>query len=563
MSAPFCTLPFTARQLLIAALVGASGIVQAGDPRPNFVIVMVDDMGYSDPGCYGGEVETPNLDRLAEDGVRFRQFYNCARCCQTRASMLTGAYPHRVGMKEFGRTMDTSVPTLAENLRENGYATSMVGKWHLSELPRTKNENRRILWMNHELDLRRPFAEIDSYPTRRGFEKFYGIVWGVVDHFDPFSLVDGETPVAEVPDDFYFTDAITDRAVADLKGFTAADKPFFLYVAYTAPHWPIHARPEDIAKYSGRYRDGWEALRHERFQRQQEIGLVDDQTQLGPISARQPAWDGLSEDDRDFEAHKMAVHAAMVDRVDQGLGKIVEQLRKNGQLENTVLVFLSDNGASPEIPGGAGYDRNGGTRDGRTAFRDHMLRQPQNRDKLGSEESYTGIGSSWASAVNTPLRFWKAESYEGGCRTPMVVHWPTGLGDRNGAWVDTIGHVMDLAPTFYDLAGADPQAGTLQDGVSLAAAFQGEELTPDRTLYFDHGAGRGVREGQWKASKRNQNGWELFDLQSDPGETNNVAADHAEVLDNLVAKWRRWVQTAEEKPTGAVAHRHVDDATAK
>ncbi|QDV73966.1 arylsulfatase [Botrimarina mediterranea] len=545
--------------VLLGACLLAPGVAMAAEARPNILVVMIDDMGYSDPGCFGGEVKTPNLDALAADGVRLRQFYNCARCCQTRASMLTGAYPHRVNMKEFGRTMDMTVPTVAENLRDSGYATAMVGKWHLSELPRTRNENRRILWMNHEIDLPIPFVEEGSYPTDRGFERFYGIVWGVVDHFDPFSLVEGKTPVAEVPDDFYFSDAITDRAVADLDEFAGGEKPFFLYVAYTAPHWPLHARPEDIAKYKNRYQAGWEALRKERFDRQQAIGLIEEETPRGAISGRGGDWDNLSEADREFEADKMAVHAAMVDRVDQGIGKIVEQLRKNGQLDNTVLVFLSDNGASPEIPQAAGYDRNGGTRDGRTALRDGALRKPENRDKLGTDESYTGIGASWASATNTPLRFWKAESYDGGCRTPVVIHWPTGLGDRDGAWVDTVGHVIDLAPTFYELAQAQPQSGTLQDGVSLAATFRGEEQSIDRTLYFDHGAGRGVRQGDWKASKRGQGDWELFNLAVDPGETNNLAREKPEVLEGLIAQWAEWIKTAEQKPASSLAH-HTADA---
>ena len=272
---------------IVAAVVSAAAAAwprpataAAGDDRPNIMVVVVDDMGYSDPGCYGGEIQTPNIDRLAEDGLRFTQFYNCSRCCQTRASLLTGAYPHHVGMREFGRTMDTSVPTLAENLRDGGYATAMVGKWHLSELPATKNDARRILWMNHELDLGIPFGELASYPTRRGFQQFYGIIWGVVNHFDPFSLTDGETPVPSVPEDFYFTDAISQRAVDYIHGFADADKPFFLYVAYTAPHWPIQARPQDIAKYQGRYKDGWEALRQERFaQVGRVVGLEVDGTQ--------------------------------------------------------------------------------------------------------------------------------------------------------------------------------------------------------------------------------------------------------------------------------------------
>ena len=271
----------------------AGVVYAAADSRPNILVIVVDDMGYSDPGCYGGEIETPSIDNLASKGIRFTQFYNCSRCTSTRASLLTGAYPHRVGMREFGLTMDKNVPTLAENLRDSGYATAMVGKWHLSELPTTRSEAERILWINHELDLDRPFAEKDSYPLQRGFEKFYGVIWGVVNHFDPFSLMDEDKPVKEVPDDFYMTDAVSDRSIDYLRELSQQDKPFFLYVAYTAPHWPIQARPEEIAKYKERYTSGWNELRRERFARQQELGLFASENPLGELSGDGRIWESL------------------------------------------------------------------------------------------------------------------------------------------------------------------------------------------------------------------------------------------------------------------------------
>ncbi|MCO6047124.1 arylsulfatase [Aeoliella sp. ICT_H6.2] len=512
----------------------------ATNDRPNFVVIMVDDMGFSDPGCYGGEINTPNIDRLASDGLRFTQFYNCSRCCQTRASLLTGAYPERVGMRDFGRSMDTDVPTLAENLRRGGYATSMSGKWHLTELPAKPTGAQRILWMNHELQLKRPFGNKATYPTRRGFENFYGIIWGVVDHFDPFSLTDGETPVADVPDDYYATDAITSHAAQYIEDAVDTDKPFFLYVAYTAPHWPIQAPAADISKYHGKYSDGWQSLRQQRFARQQELGLFDTSVPLGELSGRSPEWDNMSPEDREFEAAKMEVHAAMVDRVDQGIGKLIAELKRSGVYENTCILFLSDNGASPEIPGGPGYDRYSGTRDGRTAWRDAKLRRPENRAKLGTEESYTGIGHTWASAVNTPLRYWKMESYDGGCRTPMIVHWPQGIANRRGEFVADVGHVIDIAPTLYELSGVQPVAETLCDGTSLAPVLAGEPTLEPRHLFFQHGNGAGVRYGKWKASKRSGENWELFDLSQDPGETTNLASSHPEQLDELLSAWNTW-----------------------
>lgn len=513
--------------------------------RPNFVVVLVDDMGYSDPGCYGGEIETPNLDRLAAEGVRFSEFYNCARCTPTRASLLTGAYAHRVGMKDFGQTMDTKAPTVAENLRDAGYATAMVGKWHLTALPRTENDAERIRWMNHELDLDIPFGELASYPLHRGFDRFWGIIWGVVNHFDPFSLTDGDEPVTEAPgEDFYMTDAVTDYAIDYLRDLSTDSKPFFLYVAYTAPHWPIHAPEETIAKYQNRYDEGWDKLREERFARQQEIGLFDQAVPLGDLSAGEGKWEEKSSKERRYLAEKMAVHAAMVDRVDVGLGRILEELRRSGEMDNTVILFMSDNGTSPEIPGPPGYDRYSGTRDGRGALREHELKKGDNIRKLGSDESYTGVGAPWASASNTPLRFWKAESYDGGCRTPLVVHWPSGLKTAPGSIVSDVGHVIDIAPTCYELAGVTPRSGTFADGVSLAPVLAGESLQGDRLLYFEHESGRGVRAGKWKASKRHGQDWELFDILADPGETSNLAGEHPQKLERLKNAWSSWAEQA-------------------
>jgi arylsulfatase len=530
--------------LLWGGAVLAAGATKAAESatadRPNILVIVTDDMGYSDLGCYGGEIHTPHVDQLAAGGLRFSQFYNCARCCPTRASLLTGAYPERVGMGQFGRTMDKSVPTLAENLRASGYATAMMGKWHLTQLPVTDSPEKRIRWMNHQLDLGIPFGELASYPTRRGFDQFYGIIWGVVSHFDPFSLTDGDAPVRSVPADFYLTDAISDRSVDCIRAFAESDQPFFLYVAFTAPHWPIQAPEEEIAKYRNRYRDGWSSLRHERFQRQSELGLFDALPPLGPVSGERRRWDRFADHEREHLARKMEVHAAMVDRIDQGIGRIVAGLQNTGQLDNTVIFFLSDNGASPEIPGPPGYDRHSGTRDGRVALRDAELQQPEHRAKLGSDESYTGIGREWASAVNTPLRYWKAESYEGGCRTPLVVHWPRGIKERVGRFTPSIGHVIDLSPTCLDLAGAEPRPGTLQDGLSLLPVLTGQQTITERTLYFEHEDGRGIRRNNWKAAKRGGREWELFDLTQDPGETRNLADANPELLKSLIDDWSNW-----------------------
>lgn len=510
-------------------------------------------MGYSDVGCYGGEIATPHINRLADGGLRFSQFYNCARCCPTRASLLTGAYPHRVGLADNGRTMSPEAPTLADRLKAAGYETAMAGKWHLSELAATDDEQQRIRWMNHQQDLGIPFADKSTYPIRRGFDRYYGVIWGVVNFFDPFSLVEGDRPVADVPDDFYLTDAITDYAVRTIGDFAKTDEPFFLYVAHTAPHWPIHARPEDIAKYQGRYDAGWDALRKQRFERQVELGLFDDETPLDEVITRGPQWDERSKREQAYLADKMEVHAAMVDRVDQGVGRILAALEETDQLDDTLIFFLSDNGASPEIPGQPGYDRYAETRDGRRALREAQLQQADNRIKLGSDESYTGIGPAWANAVNTPLRYWKKESYEGGCRTPLIVHWPAGLKTQNGAICRQVGHVMDIAPTCLELAGvddaqADQKHDFAMDGKPLTPLLRGKSRQGHETLFFEHAGGKGARRGDWKIAALGRGDWELFNLAVDPGETSNLANEHPDLLRSLTSSWRAWHEHVTNKP---------------
>jgi arylsulfatase len=470
-------------------------------------------------------------------------------------------------MADFGRTMDLDVPTIAERLKAGGYQTALMGKWHLSELPESPSGSDRLKWLNHQVELPIPFAKPESLPTHRGFDKFYGIVWGVADHFDPFSLCENDIPVRSVPKDFYLTDAIAAHSAKFVRDASAAGKPFFLYAAFEAPHWPIQARAEDIAKYHGKYDNGWDEMRKQRFRRQVELGLFDASAPLGDVITQGPVWRRLPDEKHAYLAGKMEVHAAMVDRVDQGIGHIVESLRDARQLDNTVIFFLSDNGASPEIPGEPGYDRSGQTRDGRPMLRDAELQMAENRGKLGSEESYTGIGPAWASATNTPLRYWKMESYEGGCRTPLVIHWPAGLKLAPGSISHEVGHVIDIAPTCLDLANVDTVGDFKMDGVSLAPVLAGRPLDVNRTLFFAHGLGRGVRREQWKASKLEGHGWELFNLDVDPGETHDISGDKPEVLNSMVrelADWRRTVSQERQirEPSKAAVERPSSGAEA-
>jgi arylsulfatase A-like enzyme len=510
--------------------------------RPNIVLILTDDMGFSDAGCYGGEIHTPNLDKLAANGLRFTQFYNCARCCPTRASLMTGQYPHKVGLAQNGRSLTRNGITIAEALKHAGYNTAMAGKWHLSFTPTLKDSKLHQKWLDHQYDPGRPFAPPETYPVNRGFDKHYGVIWGVIDHFDPFSLVEGTQAIKTIPEDYYFTDAVTAKSVEYLREMSRSDQPFFLYVAHCAPHWPLHARPEDIEKYKDTYKEGWERLRRDRYRRMLKMQLFNkDSTPLPPIQDRGTKWDQLSEEQQTFQAAKMSVHAAMVDRVDQSIGQVVKTLEETGQLDNTVIFFLIDNGASPEVPTRPGYDRSAQTRDGRP-IRYKGFSQP------GPETTYTGIGPAWASASNTPFRYWKKESYEGGCHTPLIVHWPAGLKARPGSITEEVGHAIDIMPTCLELAGVRYPAKyqdhvlTPLDGKSLVPILTGGTRKGHDTLYFEHMGGRAVRRGRWKIVALKDEPWRLYDLAEDRTETNDLAGKFPERVQSMSGAWEQWAK---------------------
>src|SRR5690606_7011983 len=428
------------------------------ESRPNIIIIMADDLGYSDLGCYGGEIETPNIDFLAKEGVRFKQFYNTSRCCPSRAALLTGQYNHMAGIGEMttatdqpgyqGYLTDNTV-TLAEVLKTSGYQTAMVGKWHVSNTIVQDDATEQLKWLNHQTTYPL-FSPIDQYPTRRGFDKYFGTIWGVVDFFDPFSLVNGEEAVKSVPVDYYHTDALNDTAVAYIENFSE-DKPFFMYLAHNAPHWPLQALPEDIAKYKDTYQAGWEAIRKERYQRMVELGLIDPKTE--PLSERllsEESWE--NNPDKEWDAHAMAVHAAMVDRMDQGIGRVIDKLKERNMLDNTIIFFLSDNGASPEnaMRYGPGFDRPSETRTGET------IHYPVEKDVLpGPQTTFTSFGPNWANVANTPRREAKAQSFEGGVRTPMIAFLPQSMkAERGSINGQHVGHIMDFMNTLIEIGKA-------------------------------------------------------------------------------------------------------------
>ena len=544
----------------LAALCTTRLCIAQADPnprRPNIVLVLADDLGYSDLGCYGSEIRTPHLDALAARGLRFTQFYNTSRCCPTRASLLTGLYPHQAGIGRM--TMDAggrfpgyrgvlgrNTVTVAEALRTAGYRTAMVGKWHVSPTVEGPGHMNRLA----NRQIADTFSDLATYPTARGFERYYGNIWGVVNYFDPFSLVDGTAPVREVPEDFYITDALTDRAARYVDEFAPGAKggtPFFLYVAHVAPHWPLHAPEADVDGYVETYKAGWDSVRAARHARQAGLGLRPPGDLPPPPPNRAKTWD--DNPDRDWLARAMATHAAMVTRMDDGVGRLVKKLEQAGVLDDTLILFLSDNGASPEAYERPGFDRPAETRDGR-----RITYPPDKTVPPGREDTFFGFGPGWANVANTPLRGWKADPYEGGICTPLIAHWPRAMGDRGGAVTPQVGHVIDVMPTCLELAGAAYPAevnGTPVppvEGKSLLPVLRGGRREGHDTIAWEHFNGRALRRGDWKLVARANRRWELYDLSNDRTEQHDLAAAHPDRVKEMSEAWGQWARRANVYP---------------
>lgn len=542
---------------------------KAAPPRPNIIVILADDMGFSDAGCYGGEINTPNINYLAQNGIRFTNFYNTSRCCPTRASLLTGLYNHQAGIGKMTDAEDepgylghitTNAVTLAEVLKTAGYHTAMSGKWHVSNTNGRPDPKDQLAWLDHHKEYPE-FSPIEQYPTSRGFERYFGTIWGVVDYFDPFSLVSGTKPIPSVPKNYYHSDAINDTAVAYIKDYAKQKQPFFLYVAENAPHWPLMAKPQDIAKYKDTYKGGWDAIREARYQKMIKLGLIDPKTtKLSERWHNDLKWE--NNPDKDWDAKAMSVHAAMIDCMDQGIGRIIAALKQTGQLDNTLIVFLSDNGASAESAAGygPGFDRPSETRDGR------KIDYSTKKDNIpGSETVYSSIGERWANVANTPYRLWKAESYEGGLHTPMIAFWPKGITAPKGGFSKQVGHVMDFMTTFAELAGATyPKTYKGHDipttpGVSLVPAFKGHVVAGHTELFNEHFQARYVREGDWKLVSTNDRNWHLFNLAEDRSETNDLKAQYPDKVKAMDSLWQQWANTHKVFPKPTPKKRNKKD----
>ena len=510
--------------ILIAALA-----TEALAARPNILLILADDLGWSDLGCYGGEIRTPNLDSLAQGGIRFTQFYNSARCCPSRASILTGLYPQQAGFPEFAGTLSPNSVTIPEVLRAAGYRTYMVGKWHLNE--KTK-------------------------PTERGFDEFYGMLggyntcWSENPHYTRWPQ--GRAKRVYAPDKFYSTDVFADYALDFIADGKQSGKPWFLYLAFNAPHFPLHAPESEILKYEALYAQGWDKIREARLARLKELGLVSKEVSLTPRSTNppnrvngktgwankeNPAWDSIPTDRRANLARRMAVYAAMVDRMDQAVGRVVAELKRNGQFENTVIFFLSDNGACAEWDPW-GFDGSSGPV--------NILHTGAALKTVGGPASYVSYGSGWANACNTPWRLYKHYAHEGGTRTPLILHWPAGLKAKAGSLYVSPGYITDLMATVCEAAGVGYPAerggvGILPcEGVSLMPALRGESL-PERAIFIQHEGNRSVREGDWKLVALKNERWELYNLKDDPVEMHDLADCEPDRVKRMAGVWNAWV----------------------
>ncbi len=506
--------------------------------RPNVVLILNDDMGYSDLGCYGGEVQTPNLDRLAANGLRFSQFYNTARCSPSRASLLTGLHPHQTGVgiltydsgpEGYAGNLNHRCVTIPQALKANGYRTYMSGKWHVAS------------------SLTRP---TDTWPLQRGFDEFYGTIIGAGSFYDPNTLTRGNENIeheAKAPG-FFYTDAISDQAVEYIERHRREhpDTPFFEYVAYTAPHWPLHAHDEDIAKYKGRFDEGWDTLREARLERLVRAGILDRQWQLSPRDPTQPPWDDAEH--KAWLARCMEVYAAQIDRMDQGIGRILAALERTGQLDDTVVIFLADNGACAEdIPENVPIDElvdklmiaKSHTRSGEPVhFGNDPSRMP------GPENTYQSYGQAWANLSNTPFRYYKHWIHEGGISTPLIVHWPAGLAARNEIR-HAPGYLPDIMATILDLTGSkypssfEGHAVAPLEGTSLAPAFARDGLARG-AMFWEHEGNAAVRIGKWKLVRAYPGAWELYDMEADRTELHDVAAQHPERVDDMTRQYEAW-----------------------
>ena len=523
--------------------------------RPNVVLILVDDMGFSDIGCYGGEIGTPNVDALGETGVRLTQFYNTARCSPSRASLLTGLHPHQTGVAElvnndgpggYPGSLNERCATLAETFRAAGYQTRMTGKWHVSSERQTPD---------------------GSWPLRRGFDRFWGTIAGGGSYFQTTTLYDGEQPIGidELPDDFYYTDQIGQHAADGIREAAADGGPFFAYVAFTAPHWPLHALDSDLANTRGKFNQGWDVLRAERRRRQIAAGICSDDATLDVRDPAVPAWD--DEPEQAWQLERMEAYAAQVQAMDRAVGEVRRALQESGVADNTMVIFLSDNGGCAEELS-AEPER-------AERFRKNFLIIPPSAPdgtpmKVGNSpdihpgtaDTYCSYGQAWANMSNTPFRLYKRWVHEGGISTPLIINWPDG-GLADGTILDAPHQLTDITPTLLEATGTaalterDGVPLPAHPGVSMLAALRGGEAVP-HDLYWEHIGNQAIRSGDWKLVREDGQSWELYDLSNDRSEQHDLAAEQPGRVADLADRWQQWADSV-----GVIARDQVLSARAR
>lgn len=502
--------------LAILALTNCKSQDNSEPVKPNIIFILADDMGYSDLGCMGSEIHTPNLDKLAGEGILYTEMHNTAKCYPTRASLLTGVYYQQTN-NDFDNTV-----SIGEILKENGYRTLWSGKHHAKFDPRT-----------------------------RGFDRFYGFLGGALNYINPG---DAPAPGGKMPayigndewildmegsrkpfipdnSDYYTTDAFTDKAIVWMDEYKEEDQPFFLYIAYNAPHWPLQAKKEDIEKYKDHYKDGYDPIRTARYQKQIEMGILDPKTSPLSESDYLKSWEELNKEEKQEEIIRMQVYAAMIDRLDQNIGRLLEKLKSNNELENTIIFFLSDNGACAENP-------------------TKRVNFPNNQaGKTGEVDSYDAIRESWANVANTPLRYYKTDSYAGGIRTPMIVYCGENIPSKQQINSEQL-HLIDMLPTILSLTNSKPEKYkdyiTQLPGIDFSASLNAGKIDRNKPLYFQFNKGQAIIDNNWKLVKKGNADWELFDLNVDKTENHNLAEENPAKANELKAKWEEWYGAFED-----------------
>lgn len=507
---------------------------------------MVDDLGFSDLGCYGGEINTPNIDSLGFNGIRFTQMYNGARCCPSRAALLTGLHPHQAGIGQM--TNDLGVPsyqgylnqtsvTIAEVLKPAGYRTLMSGKWHVAG---SWDNRLRDQWVLGD--------EKHPMPKQRGFDRFFGLMNAADSYWNPKSLVLEDHLIDVETTDFHLTDAIADNAVRQIDEAVGMGQPFFQYVAFTAPHWPLHAWEEDIAKYEGKYMKGWDAIRTARHEEMKGLGIVDSKWPISPRDEDSPPWEDV--ENKEYEDIRMAVYSAMIEQVDRGVGRVIDTLKKNGQFENTVIMFLSDNGGCAELfqedtdwPDSSQWAASK-TLDG------EEIRVGDIPDlRPGPDTTFQAVELPWANVSDTPFRLFKRWIHEGGVTTPFIVHWPEKI--KTAAIKQNPMQLIDISATLYDLAGASypsefaENAITPIEGESFADLLsEGGSWQREKPITIEHEGNRGIRIGDWKLVAEWDQPWELYNMSDDRTELNDLVSQEPERVAELEKAYSEWAERA-------------------